>query len=39
MVAALGAELVKANEIPSNLTFAIDPSQEIELTIVKSVAF
>ncbi|MGA0078664.1 MAG: tRNA (adenosine(37)-N6)-threonylcarbamoyltransferase complex transferase subunit TsaD [Candidatus Nanopelagicales bacterium] len=32
MVAALGAEFVKFNEVPSNLTFAIDPSQEIELT-------
>lgn len=34
MVAALGAELLKANKQPSELNFAIDPSQAIELTSV-----
>lgn len=34
MVAALGAELLKANKQPSEITFAIDPSQAIELTSV-----
>lgn len=34
MVAALGAELLKANKQPSELNFAIDPSQAIDLTSV-----
>lgn len=32
MVAALGSELVRNNVKPSNLDFAVDPSQPIELT-------